>query len=155
MSPSPTPPPIAHSNGSPSLQLNAIQQTEPPTILLVEDDPVNRMVLQELLEQQGYSVSTASDGAQAFDAAVTGDYAAIVMDCRLPIFDGITVTRMIRDHERDREQVRVPIIALTGETRKDSLRRCADASANTVLLKPVTAELLSAVLSQCIGEQAE
>jgi hypothetical protein len=64
-------------------------------VLLVEDNPVNQTVIEAMLRSLGFTVSVATDGAQAV-AAPRPDFEAILMDCRLPIIDGYEATRQIR-----------------------------------------------------------
>ena len=58
-------------------------------MLLVEDNPVNQTVIESMLRSLGYHVSVVADGAQAVDKVSQHRYAAILMDCRLPIMDGL------------------------------------------------------------------
>src|SRR5690606_36119154 len=79
-------------------------------VLLVEDNPVNQTVIEAMLRSLGYRVSLAGDGQQALDSFTQNDYAAILMDCRLPLLDGYEATRRIRQLPVGKL---IPIIALT------------------------------------------
>ncbi|SDW55280.1 Signal transduction histidine kinase [Pseudomonas syringae] len=102
-------------------------------ILLVEDNPVNRTVVQAMLHQMGCEVDVAVDGAEAVLKAGTGHYALILMDCRLPVMDGYEATRRIRQLSRLK---RIPIIALTANALQGDRDACLQAGMDDYLAKP-------------------
>ncbi|WP_191485171.1 ATP-binding protein [Pseudomonas sp. FEN] len=102
-------------------------------VLLVEDNPVNQTVIEAMLRGLGFDVSLATDGAQAIDRARNGLFAAILMDCRLPIVDGYEATRQIRQLP---EYAQVPIIALTANALQGDRENCLRAGMNDYLSKP-------------------
>jgi len=102
-------------------------------VLLVEDNPVNRTVVKAMLHNMGCTVDVAVDGAQAVVMVEAGQYALILMDCRLPIMDGYEATRRIRQLAgRDR----VPIIALTANALQGDRDACLQAGMDDYLAKP-------------------
>ena len=70
-------------------------------VLLVEDNPVNQTVIEAMLRSLGYQISQVGDGQQAVQNCRAQDYAALLMDCRLPLIDGYEATRQIRQLEAD------------------------------------------------------
>ncbi|KPC26923.1 Sensor histidine kinase/response regulator [Pseudomonas syringae pv. cilantro] len=102
-------------------------------ILLVEDNPVNRTVVQAMLHQMGCEVDVAVDGAEAVLKAGTGCYALILMDCRLPVMDGYEATRRIRQLSG---LDRIPIIALTANALQGDRDACLQAGMDDYLAKP-------------------
>ncbi|MES2723056.1 MAG: ATP-binding protein, partial [Pseudomonadota bacterium] len=82
-------------------------------ILAAEDNPMNQLVLRTLLAQVGVEVTCVDNGELAVAAAATGDWDAILMDVQMPVMDGPTATRLIREWERNENHRRTPIIALT------------------------------------------
>ncbi|MFV9681321.1 response regulator [Pseudomonas sp. NY15367] len=102
-------------------------------VLLVEDNPVNQTVIEAMLRSLGYQVSLVGDGQQAVQSSSQQDYAAILMDCRLPLMDGYEATRQIRQLERGRQ---VPIIALTANALQGDREACLQAGMNDYLAKP-------------------
>lgn len=102
-------------------------------VLLVEDNPVNQTVIEAMLRSLGYQVCLVGDGAQAVQSVERRHFAAILMDCRLPIMDGYEATRQIR---RLADQADIPIIALTANALQGDRETCLEAGMNDYLAKP-------------------
>ncbi|VXC25962.1 Histidine kinase [Pseudomonas sp. 8AS] len=102
-------------------------------VLLVEDNPVNQTVIEAMLRSLGYQVSLVGDGLQAVHSASQHHYAAILMDCRLPVMDGYEATRQIRQL---RAYANTPIIALTANALQGDREACLQAGMNDYLAKP-------------------
>jgi len=119
-----------------------------PLILLVEDHPVNREVALGMLESLGYRTHAVANGADALDAQARVRYAAILMDCQMPILDGFTATEEIRRRERATGRARAPIIALTANALDGDRERCLVAGMDDFLSKPFTLKQLDAVLAR-------
>ncbi|MBN1827466.1 MAG: response regulator [Candidatus Eisenbacteria bacterium] len=129
------------------------QGTEPPRILLVDDEEINRQITARILEIAGYRVDQAEDGLLAVEAAGRERYDLILMDCRLPGMDGWTAARKIR--EREDPELRVPIIAVTAGTGGDDYARASDAGMDGVLHKPFEPdELRAEVKGRLLGSSA-
>ncbi|MCC6178561.1 MAG: response regulator transcription factor [Chloroflexi bacterium] len=108
-------------------------------ILLVEDDPVVRRVVERGLAEAGHRVDTASDGDDGLIRAETGAYDAIVLDVLLPGRDGLDVARRLR-----RERVRTPILMLTARDAVPDRVLGLDAGADDYLTKPFALDELLA-----------
>jgi len=119
-------------------------------LLLVEDNPVNRKVAVRSLEKMGYQVDVAENGAEALPAALRDDYAAILMDCQMPVMDGYEATAAIRRGEQTRAR-HTPIIALTASAMEGDRERCLAAGMDDYLAKPLRIEVLAAVLARWLG----
>ncbi|WP_417704006.1 ATP-binding protein [Pseudomonas sp.] len=102
-------------------------------VLLVEDNPVNQTVIEAMLRSLGYQVSLVGDGQQAVQNCCRHEYAAILMDCRLPLMDGYEATRQIRQFQQYQQ---VPIIALTANALQGDREACLEAGMNDYLAKP-------------------
>jgi signal transduction histidine kinase/CheY-like chemotaxis protein len=109
-------------------------------VLVVDDNPVNLMVATRLTQRAGYQVVTATNGQEALDAVRAGDFVAVLMDCQMPVLDGIEATRRIRALDSPRSQT--PIIALTASTLPEELALARSAGMNSVLTKPLSLERL-------------
>ena len=93
-------------------------------VLLVEDNPINQKIASKLLAHMGYSVNIADNGQAALDSMKREPCDIILMDCQMPVMDGFTATRIIRDHEMQSASPRVPIIAMTAHAMEGDRQRC-------------------------------
>ena len=121
----------------------------PARVLVVEDNPVNRLVVQAMLDQLGMTVVLANDGAEALAAFEQHAVDLVLMDCQMPVMDGYEATRRIRASGHRRAQV--PVIALTAHAFAEDRQRCEAAGMNDYLPKPVTSEALARVLRRHLG----
>ena len=121
-------------------------------ILLVEDDPVNRMVACELLEDFSVQVDAVDDGEKAVEMAAQGGYALILMDLQLPGMDGIAAARAIRSRD-DGQDVR--IVALTANAFDEDRERCFAAGMDDFIAKPILPERFHQVLEKWLGTPME
>ncbi|NLG03134.1 MAG: response regulator [Clostridia bacterium] len=113
-------------------------------ILLVEDHPINAMITKKFLEQKQMDVCHAVNGEEAVDMfKLSGihEYAAILMDVRMPVMNGLEATRIIRALEREDAKT-VPIIAMTANAFEEDIRKGLDAGMNEYLSKPVDPNVL-------------
>ncbi|SDA70898.1 Signal transduction histidine kinase [Pseudomonas sp. NFACC15-1] len=117
-------------------------------VLLVEDNPVNQTVIEAMLRSLGFTVSVATDGAQAVRSAESLIFEAILMDCRLPIIDGYEATRQIRQLPGCGE---VPIIALTANALQGDREACLAAGMNDYLAKPFKRNDLQQILQRWVN----
>lgn len=118
------------------------------TILVVEDNAVNRFVVRELLMKQGHSVQEAANGKQGLALAGAHRFDLILMDISMPLMDGIEATKAIRSSKG--QSASVPIIALTAHARSEEVARFKAAGMQEVLIKPISAATLRDVLRrQC------
>lgn len=122
------------------------------TVLVCEDHPLNREIIKRLLEKQGMIVAMAENGKQGIDAfkrSTPNNFAAILMDIRMPVMDGLQATRIIRKLGRPDANT-IPIIALTANAYEEDVQKCLDAGMNIHLAKPIEPEKLYAALEECI-----
>ena len=126
-------------------------------VLLVEDNAVNQMVASAMLEDLGYAVESADDGAEAIARLETERYDVVLMDCNMPVMDGFEATAAIRAAERaDATRGHVPIVALTANALAEDRGRCLEAGMDDYLSKPFRAEELEALLARWVeGDQAQ
>jgi len=105
-----------------------------PTILLVEDNEMNRDILTRRLERKGYRVITAHDGLQGHDMAHSESTDLILMDISLPIMNGWEVTRRLKSHPDTRN---IPIIALTAHALATDRAKSMEAGCDDYDTKPI------------------
>ena len=119
-------------------------------VLVVEDNALNREIVQCLLEDKGAEVTLAEDGQQAVDAfaaAEPGHFDAILMDIMMPVLDGIGATQAIRALPRPDAQT-IPIIAMTANAFDEDIKKTQEAGMNAHLAKPIDSAKLCAVLAR-------
>ena len=121
----------------------------PRRVLLAEDNPVNVEVATAMLDSLGLAVDCARNGAEALQAARTGHYDVVLMDCQMPVMDGMAATAEIRRLERDNKVSRsLPIIAITANALQGDRETCLAAGMDDYLSKPFTQTQLSALLGR-------
>lgn len=125
-----------------------------PTVLLVEDNPVNRQVAQRLLSLAGIAFDSAENGKEALDKMNAGDYGAVLMDCQMPIMDGYTATRKRRQHEQEHGLARTPIIAMTANAMLGDREKCLDAGMDDYMSKPLSRALLESTVQTWLQARA-
>jgi two-component system sensor histidine kinase/response regulator len=118
-------------------------------ILLVEDDELSQLVGEGILTRLGYQVEVASDGQQAVAMAAARLYDVIIMDCHMPVMDGYTAARII--HAAEGRGWHTPIIALTAAALPEDRARCAAATMDDYLTKPITTGKVDAHLRRWIS----
>lgn len=112
---------------------------DPTTILLVEDNELNRDMLSRRLRRRGFEIVTAADGAEGLDRAQESHPDLILMDMSLPILDGWALTRRLRESDDTRE---IPIIALTAHAMSGDRQRAMDAGCDDYDTKPIELDRL-------------
>ena len=122
-----------------------------PKILLVEDNPVNREVAVGMLESLGCVAHTAENGWLALEAMNNDAYDAVLMDCQMPVMDGLTATAELRRREQNAGGARLPIIALTANTMEGDRERCLAAGMDDFLSKPFSQQQLAALLKRWLA----
>ena len=166
-----------------------VQQSQPPLvqqptvpagrarlnarILLAEDNPVNTEVAVNMLEAFGCTIHVVPNGREALAALARGNYDLVLMDCHMPVMDGLAATRAIRNAERRtmndeqgegpepfdvqrsalnvQRSRRVPIVAMTANAMKTDRERCFDAGMDDYMSKPFTQQQLFQVLVRWVG----
>ncbi len=120
-------------------------------ILLVEDNDLNQQVATELLQQAGFVVDVAENGAVALDRVSRQDgdagYAIVLMDMQMPVMDGVTATREIRKLP---EGGTLPIVAMTANAMASDRDRCLEAGMNDHVAKPIDPDQLWTTLRRWI-----
>lgn len=112
-------------------------ETEGTLVLLVDDHPVNRMLILRQMRTLGYAAKTAEDGVQALEMWKAGRFGLVITDCHMPHMDGYELARSIRSLESDAGRERMPIIACTANALQGEAETCLAAGMDDFLVKPV------------------
>ncbi len=141
-------------------------------LLIVEDNVVNQKLAVRMVEKLGYKPDVVENGQEALAALVKGEYAAILMDCQMPIMDGFEATRRIRERETTASSnhadnwngphsdialhstPHIPIIAVTANAMQGDRERCIAAGMDDYLAKPIKLEELRIVLSHWVSDSS-
>lgn len=107
-----------------------------PRILVAEDNPINREVMREILEELEIEADLVENGAQAIEALSIADYPLVLMDCQMPVLDGYEATRRIRQRTDDKAQI--PIVAVTAHAVQGEREKALAAGMTDYITKPVT-----------------
>jgi two-component system sensor histidine kinase/response regulator len=121
-------------------------------ILLVEDNKLNQEVASELLQQVGISIDIAENGLQALQKLEQSRYDLVLMDMQMPVMDGLTATRKIRQLSH---LDRMPILAMTASALASDRELCLQAGMNDFLAKPIEPEQLWSALANWIDQREE
>lgn len=137
---------IPKDSGSPHVDWHTARPLN-ASILLVEDNIINREVATYMLESMHCKVTTAADGAEALSLLANDHFDLILMDCQMPVMDGLKATCEIRSIEAQHPKRHTPIVALTANAMSDAREKCLAAGMDDYLSKPLTVELLYNTLS--------
>lgn len=133
---------------------HTIEKTTPDSplhgrVLVVEDNHVNGMVIKALLSKLGIRMTLVTDGQQAVDAITQGDQPdLILMDINMPVMDGYTATKRIRQLEMEQTRSRLPIIALTADAFEEDRQHCIAVGMDDFLTKPIALDALKIALGK-------
>jgi len=131
---------------------------EPPTVLVVEDNPVNREIVEAMLQHLGFRSIAADNGRDALDAldeSIGAPPRLVLMDCQMPVMDGYAATAELRRRERFEGRPRIPVVALTASAFEHDRERCQDAGMDDFLTKPLVFDALRGALDRWAGVHAD
>ena len=111
-------------------------------VLIVDDDNASQIFAAKVLERMGLKADVASNGAEAIDFLSRTDYALVLMDCLMPVMDGVEATKRIRDGSANARDPDIPIIAITADVMQENFNACKLAGMNDWITKPVRSAAL-------------
>jgi DNA-binding response OmpR family regulator len=118
--------------------------------LVVDDDPMNRMLLARTLEQEGHRVRVAENGRQALEMLRAQPFDVVLLDVLMPELDGCQALELI---ERDDALRHIPVIMISALDEVETVVRCIETGAWDYLQKPFDPVLLRARLRACLGRK--
>ena len=116
-------------------------------VLVVDDCPVNRTLLQQQLSYLGYRSAQAEDGASGLRRWLAEPFDVVICDCNMPRLDGYALSRAMREHERRRGKAPCQILGYTANAVPDERHRCRAAGMDDCLFKPLNLQGLGAALA--------
>ena len=127
---------------------------QPLKILFADDHAINRRVVAMILEPLDVELTAVENGAMALAAASAARFDLILMDVQMPVMDGLSATRRIRQLERETGRAPTPIISLTANAMPDDVARSLDAGSDLHLPKPIRPDVLLEAISRLVAEGA-
>ena len=118
-------------------------------VIFIEDDPMNRRVVGDMLNVAGATMTEAESGEIGLKLIDESDFDMALIDLRMPGMDGITAIRQIR--ARGDAKAKLPIIVVTADTAIDLRERCLAAGADEVLFKPVAMDALFEAMGRILA----
>jgi CheY-like chemotaxis protein len=115
-----------------------VKRLEMLSILVAEDNAVNQTVIVAMLRQLGHQSTVAATGREVLDALARDDFDLVLMDCNMPVMDGLEATRILRRGAEGVCNPRIPVVALTANAMDGDREQCLAAGMDDFLAKPVT-----------------
>lgn len=145
----------------PGLDAGTICTTEPGaspgrrdySVLVVEDERLNRIVAVNLLRKLGYTVSMAKDGREALDLVAGNSYDVILMDVQMPVMDGVTATKTIRHSPAFMSKSNIPIIAMTAHAMSGDRESFLAAGMDDYVSKPFDQQTLLDAINRVVAKR--
>jgi len=132
----------------PAAVASEISDVPPIDILLVDDTPENRLLIQTYLKKSAHRIDTAENGEIAVALFKLKKYVLVLMDMQMPVMDGYTATRTIREWEQANGRSPASVIALTAHAMADDAKKSFDAGCSDHLIKPIRKARLLEVIAQ-------
>jgi two-component system sensor histidine kinase/response regulator len=133
----------------------AAEWTRRLRVLVAEDHDINQMVVKEMLLAMGCEVDLVANGEEAVAAVLAAPYDVVLMDCQMPVLDGLEATRRIRAAHGAGQTPHAPrIIALTAYATEDDRQACLDAGMDAYLTKPMRGPVLQRTLQRLVAGEA-
>jgi CheY-like chemotaxis protein len=111
---------------------------ESMSVLVAEDNAVNKTIVEAMLRQLGHGITLVSNGREALDALSKDHFDLVLMDCNMPVMDGLEAARLLRAGAHGVRDVNVPVIALTANAMDGDREQCLAAGMDDFLAKPVS-----------------
>jgi CheY-like chemotaxis protein len=119
-------------------------------VLVADDSPDNRLLIEVFLRKAGMECGHAENGEEAIEKFVAGKFDVVLMDIQMPVMDGYTAVRWIREWELAHNAARTPIIALTASVLDEAVDKSFEAGCDTHVNKPVSRPTLLAAINDVI-----
>lgn len=121
------------------------------TLLLVDDEEANRLILGRRLQQEGYAVTAAANGREALELLRDRRFDLVLLDLYMPEMDGMATLAALKSDDALKD---IPVVMLTAASNAEQVRLCLDRGAADYLVKPVAPEELRRRIGRCLGTDA-
>jgi len=145
-------PALAATPASAAPSAEPAEGDRPMRVLSAEDHPINRKVVESILQCAGAELLCVENGQLALESFKAHDFDAVLMDMQMPVMDGLTATRAIRDYETSTGRGRTPVIMLTAHAMPEHVAASHAAGADRHLAKPIAAADLLSALSEVVSQ---
>jgi two-component system sensor histidine kinase/response regulator len=120
-------------------------------VLIAEDNPVNQQVLLRQAQRLGLNAQAVGNGQEVLDALTERSFDVVLMDCQMPVMDGYTATRRIRELEAGAQGGHLPIVAVTANAMREDFERCRESGMDDFVAKPVTLAALANAIERAVN----
>ena len=155
------PPAEAPAVAEPASPLSVVAAADPDEhghvlrVLVVDDHPTNRRVVEMILDQVGAERVSVENGQEALEAYLNDRFDVVLMDIQMPVMDGLTAIRSIRLHERESDKRATPVVILSANSMPEHVEAGKAAGADRHLAKPISAAALLRVLAEVANDGSE
>uniref|UniRef100_UPI003783AC72 response regulator n=1 Tax=Phenylobacterium sp. TaxID=1871053 RepID=UPI003783AC72 len=125
-----------------------VETTRRLRVLMADDHPTNRAVIEVVLGLIDCDLVQVEDGRQALDAYLSDDFDVVLMDLQMPVMDGLTAIREIRQAELRQGRARTPVLAVTANAMSEHVQASRAAGADHHIAKPIIPDLLIGAIIQ-------
>jgi two-component system, sensor histidine kinase len=154
----PAPPPVASAEPPAAAAVSPTERlvvSHAARVLVVDDNPVNRKIAQQLLRKLKLAVTLADDGRQAVEAFQAHAFDLVLMDVQMPEMDGFEAVAAIRALEHAEGRRHTPIVAVTAHAMAGDREKCLEAGMDAYLSKPLRRQQLFDLVDELLGVEAK
>ncbi|ABD90032.1 hybrid sensor histidine kinase/response regulator [Rhodopseudomonas palustris] len=120
------------------------------SVLLVDDNQINLIILEEIMKEFGFAVEATTEGASSIRMAEAGSFDLMLIDCQMPVMNGFVVTGKMRELMAAGEIKSCPIVAVTANALKGDREACIEAGMDDVVFKPISIRIIADALDQLV-----
>jgi len=134
-----------------NLSIENQQPRKKANVLVAEDNPVNQIVIEQMLTQLNCDITIKNNGRLAVDEIIKNpqhDYDLIFMDCQMPVLDGYKATKKLQIYWQSYPKLRIPIIALTANVMSEDKKKCLDSGMNDYMAKPIKLKKITEMIDK-------
>ena len=148
------PPPEGETPDAPETEVEAAPEPRRPRVLVAEDHPVNRKVIELILANAPVDLVMVENGAQAVEASAKNPFDVVLMDMQMPVMDGLDAARFIRTREARGEAPRAYIVFLTANTLPEHTEMALAVGGDAHIAKPINSSELLTLLGRFLKPEA-